>query len=198
MKTQIIDKTITVRGVPHYYEWIRQSESAQKKPVMVFIHGWGGSGRYWRSTAAAICDRFDCLLYDMRGFGRSKLPEKSPDLSYDLEEYALDLALFLDSLEIEKVYLNSHSMGASVATFFITMYPERVVKAVLTCNGIFEYNKAAFAAFHKFGKYVVQFRYDWFLKVPFADRLFMARFLHRSIPKSESLVNLPRLRYQLF
>ncbi len=163
MKTQIIDKTITVRGVPHYYEWIRQSESAQKKPVMVFIHGWGGSGRYWRSTAAAICDRFDCLLYDMRGFGRSKLPEKSPELSYDLEEYALDLALFLDSLEIEKVYLNSHSMGASVATFFITMYPERVVKAVLTCNGIFEYNKAAFAAFHKFGKYVVQFRYDWFI-----------------------------------
>lgn len=187
MKTQIIDKTITVRGVPHYYEWIRQSESAQKKPVMVFIHGWGGSGRYWRSTAAAICDRFDCLLYDMRGFGRSKLPEKSPDLSYDLEEYALDLALFLDSLEIEKIYLNSHSMGASVATFFITMYPERVVKAVLTCNGIFEYNKAAFAAFHKFGKYVVQFRYDWFLKVPFADRLFMARFLHRSIPKSERI-----------
>lgn len=187
MKTQIIDKTVTVRGVPHYYEWIRESESAQKKPVMVFIHGWGGSGRYWRSTAAAICDRFDCLLYDMRGFGRSKLPEKSPDLSYDLEEYALDLALFLDSLEMEKIYLNSHSMGASVATFFITMYPERVVKAVLTCNGIFEYNKAAFAAFHKFGKYVVQFRYDWFLKVPFADRLFMARFLHRSIPKSERI-----------
>ncbi|MFM6516675.1 MAG: alpha/beta fold hydrolase, partial [Microcystis panniformis] len=55
MKTQIIDQTITVRGVPHYYEWIRGSESAQKKPVMVFIHGWGGSGRYWRSTAAAIC-----------------------------------------------------------------------------------------------------------------------------------------------
>ncbi|ELP53822.1 hypothetical protein O53_2630 [Microcystis aeruginosa TAIHU98] len=34
---------------------------------------------------------------------------------------------------------------------------------------------------------MVQFRYDWFLKVPFADRLFMARFLHRSIPKSERI-----------
>ncbi len=48
-------------------------------------------------------------------------------------------------------------------------------------------DKAAFAAFHKFGKYVVQFRYDWFLKVPFAERLFVARFLHRSIPKSERI-----------
>jgi pimeloyl-ACP methyl ester carboxylesterase len=115
------------------------------------------------------------------------LPKKSLDLSYDMEEYAIDLALFLDSLEIDKIYLNSHSMGASVGTFFITMYPERVIKAILTCNGIFEYNKAAFDAFHKFGKYVVQFRYDWFLKVPFADQLFMARFLHRSIPKSERI-----------
>jgi len=105
--------------------------------------GFGNRNLLRKSRAAAICDRFDCLLYDMRGFGRSKLPEKSPDLSYDLEEYALDLALFLDSLEIEKIYLNSHSMGASVATFFITMYPERVVKAVLTCNGIFEYNKVS-------------------------------------------------------
>ena len=34
---------------------------------------------------------------------------------------------------------------------------------------------------------MVQFRYDWFLKVPFADQLFMARFLHWSIPKSERI-----------
>jgi pimeloyl-ACP methyl ester carboxylesterase len=187
MTTQLIKNTVNVRGVEHYYEWIRQGESGVKKPIMVFSHGWGGSGRYWRSTAEAISDRFDCLLYDMRGFGRSRLPKNSLDLGYDLEEYALDLALFLDSLEIEKIYLNSHSMGASVGTFFITMYPERVEKAILTCNGIFEYNKQAFDAFHKFGKYVVQFRYDWFLKVPFADQLFMARFLHRSIPKSERI-----------
>jgi pimeloyl-ACP methyl ester carboxylesterase len=32
---------------------------------------------------------------------------------------------------------------------------------------------------------VVKFRYRWFLKVPFAERMFMARFLHRPIPKQE-------------
>lgn len=35
--------TVNIRGVNHYYEWIRTpSENNSPKPVMVFIHGWGG------------------------------------------------------------------------------------------------------------------------------------------------------------
>ncbi len=177
---------IKVRGVDHYYEWIRQPGIIEK-PVMVFIHGWGGSARYWRSTAEALSDKYDCLLYDLRGFGRSKLPENPLGLSYELEEYAEDLKALLDGLGLEKVYMNSHSMGASVGALFTTMYPEKVERSILTCNGIFEYNKAAFDAFHKFGGYVVKFRYKWFLKVPFASNLFMARFLHRPIDKLEKI-----------
>ena len=175
---------INVRGVDHYYEWVRQSES-DPKPVIVFIHGWGGSARYWHSTATALSDRFDCLLYDLRGFGRSSLPASS-QLSYELEEYAEDLAVFLDALGLDTVDIHAHSMGASVGALFVNRYTERVKRAILTCNGVFEYNERAFRAFHKFGKYVVQFRYQWFLKVPFADRLFMARFLCRPIPRDLS------------
>ncbi|PSF31431.1 alpha/beta hydrolase [Aphanothece hegewaldii CCALA 016] len=181
----VYQKTINIRGVDHYYEWIRQSNEQSNKPIMVFIHGWGGSARYWKSTAVALSDQYDCLLYDLRGFGRSKLPTTSVEISYELEEYADDLAFLLDALKIDKIYLNSHSMGASVGTFFITSYPERVEKAILTCNGIFEYDEKAFATFYKFGGYVVKFRYPWFLKFPLADRLFMARFLHRPIDKAE-------------
>jgi pimeloyl-ACP methyl ester carboxylesterase len=178
--------TVNVRGVDHYYEWIRRSKNAHK-PVMVFIHGWGGSAKYWRSTAEAIADNFDCLLYDLRGFGRSPLPQNTPDLGYRMEDYADDLALLLDALNLKQVYLNAHSMGASIATFFLNRYPARVHQAILTCNGIFEYDASAFAAFHKFGGYVVKFRYNWFLKFPFADRMFMARFLHRPINKGDRL-----------
>lgn len=184
MSRETIGK-IEVRGVEHYYEWVCQSEPSQAKPVMVFVHGWGGSARYWRSTAEVLCDRFDCLLYDLRGFGRSRLPQMPLTLSYELEEYAVDLATLLDALNIDKIYLHSHSMGATVGAWFVTMYPERVEKAILTCNGIFEYDEKAFAAFYKFGGYVVKFRYKWFLNVPFADRMFMARFLHRPIRKQE-------------
>ena len=196
---------IQVRGVYHYYEWIKTPGDGLNKPVMVFIHGWAGSDRYWQSTARALCEQFDCLLYDLRGFGRSKgkptiteaslevTEAESPqeqraaiaELTYELEEYAEDLAVLLDALELERVYLNAHSTGASIATFFLNLYPERVEKAILTCSGIFEYDEKAFTAFHKFGGYVVKFRPKWLSKIPFVDRMFMARFLHRSIPAAE-------------
>ncbi|MCL1468219.1 alpha/beta fold hydrolase [Argonema galeatum] len=178
---------IQVRGVEHYYEWIRSPEAGKTKPVMIFLHGWAGSGRYWESTGFALADEFDCLLYDMRGFGRSRLPlGEAPTLKYQMEEYADDLAALLDTFKLDRVYLNAHSMGASVATLFLNRYPERVERAILTCSGIFEYDEKAFAAFHKFGGYVVKFRPPWLSKIPFADKLFMKRFLHRPLPSAIS------------
>jgi pimeloyl-ACP methyl ester carboxylesterase len=178
---------INVRGVDHYYEWIRIPTEKPSRPVMVFIHGWGGSARYWRNTAIALSSEYDCLLYDLRGFGRSVLPLQTTNLSYELEEYSEDLIILLNTLKIDRVYVHAHSMGASIATFFINRYRDRVNKAILTCNGIFEYDAKAFATFHKFGGYVVRFRYNWFLQIPFADRMFMARFLTQPIPKSDRL-----------
>jgi pimeloyl-ACP methyl ester carboxylesterase len=182
---------INVRGVPHYYEWVRQPNDRTAKPVIVFIHGWGGSARYWYGTARSLSQHFDCLLYDLRGFGRSSLPVKEQNrslslLSYELEEYATDLAIFLDALGLDSIYLNAHSMGASVATLFLNRYAERVKRAILNCSGIFEYDEKAFAAFYKFSRYVVKFRYNWFLKIPLADKVFMARFLNQPIPRKLS------------
>ena len=82
---------VSVNGVDHYYEWISSQDNPgdYSKPVMVFLHGWAGSARYWESTARAIQDDYDCLLYDMRGFGRSR--------PATLE--ALAATPFLDTLE---------------------------------------------------------------------------------------------------
>lgn len=197
---------ILVRGVEHYYEWTQTPDSGLRvKPVMVFIHGWAGSARYWQSTAKALSNQFDCLLYDLRGFGRTHgrplLPKdsvavadsRSPQqqslaiaqLTYELEEYAEDLVALLDTLQLRQVYLNAHSMGASIGTLFLNRYPARVEQAILTCTGVFEYDEKAFATFHKFGSYVVKFRPKWIAKIPFVDQMFMARFLHRSIPAAE-------------
>jgi pimeloyl-ACP methyl ester carboxylesterase len=199
---------INVRGVEHYYEWIKKLSGSQVKPVMVFIHGWAGSAKYWQSTAHALSHEFDCLLYDLRGFGRSggqpivtfasesvvesvesqsveEELEAIAELTYELEEYADDLKILLDKSQLQRVYINAHSMGASIATLFLNRYPERVERAILTCSGIFEYDEKAFAAFHKFGGYVVKFRPKWLGKIPFVDRMFMARFLHRPIPAAE-------------
>jgi len=196
---------INIRGIEHYYEWVKKPSDSLVKPVMVFIHGWAGSARYWQTTANALLDHFDCLLYDLRGFGRSAgkptIIQASESvatsrsfqeevaaiqqLTYELEEYADDLAALLNQLQLQRVYINAHSMGASIAVLFFNHYPQKVERGILTCSGIFEYDEKAFAAFHKFGGYVVKFRPNWLGKIPFVDRMFMARFLHRSIPKTE-------------
>lgn len=195
---------LAIRGINHYYEWMTESgepHPSGQRPVLVFLHGWGGSARYWESTAQALAPYFDCLLYDLRGFGRSSgaglkldgaevasqdAATLSQQLSYELDAYAEDLAALLDQLGIAQIVVNGHSMGASIATFFINRYAERVERAILTCSGIFEYDQKSFAAFHKFGGYVVKFRPHWLYGLPFMNRLFMQRFLHRPIPAEVS------------
>ncbi|MBE9060056.1 alpha/beta fold hydrolase [cf. Phormidesmis sp. LEGE 11477] len=191
---------VSVNGVDHYYEWISTQDHPgnYEKPVMVFLHGWAGSARYWRSTAAAIKDKYDCLLYDQRGFGRSAAGSATPTpattsepLATDpalnmLESFAEDLNVLLDELNLtQPIYMNAHSMGGSIGLYFLDRYPKRVKKAILTCNGSFPYQKWAFEAFYLFGGYVVAFRPKWLGKVPFAPQMFMQRFLKGSIPLEE-------------
>lgn len=170
--------TISLHHYPHYYQWIRE-EASHPKPVMVFIHGWGGSARYWEKLARNLAPQFDCLLYDLRGFGRSN--QGQSDRPYGLEDYAEDLVALLDGLHLDRVFLHSHSLGSSIATVFLNRYGDRVEKAILACNGVFSYNKLVFDLFHWASGYVVKWRYPWFLKVPGLERLFMVRFLHQAI-----------------
>ncbi|MEM9772527.1 MAG: alpha/beta hydrolase [Cyanobacteria bacterium P01_D01_bin.73] len=196
--------SVVIRGFEHYYEWVtacnrpsnrEESSSGSKKPVMVFVHGWGGSGSYWRSTATEWCDRYDCLIYDLRGFGRSinrveggevaTNPDEDP---YLLEAFADDLYQLLEKLDLQRVTINAHSMGASIAVLFAQQWGDRLDALILTCSGIFEYNKLAFETFYIFGRYVVLFRPAWLSKLPFVPQLFMSRFLHRSIPLADQKV----------
>ena len=174
-----------VRGVPHYYEWICGGGHDLRKPVMLFVHGWGGSSHYWRSTATAFSEHFDCLIYDLRGFGRSELPvDYSGD--YALDDYALDLEALLRQLDInDKIILNAHSMGASIGAIFAEQFPQRLDRAILNCNGIFEYDARAFGTFQKIAGTIVRLRFPWLRQVPGMDRLAIARFLQQPIAPTE-------------
>lgn len=178
---------IVVRGVAHYFEWITSGKTPDHpRPVMVFLHGWGGASYDWQTTARALSEQFDCLLYDLRGYGRSQInpADAHNPQAFDLPSYVADLKALLDELNLEQVYLNAHSTGASIAALFISQYPQRVKQAILTCSGIFEYEPLSFALFHLIGGYVVQFRPQWLGKIPGIPQLFMSRFLHRSIPQA--------------
>lgn len=62
-------KTVVIRGVPHVYEI---TPPANSDVVLVFVHGWLLSREYWSPIIQCLSTRYQCLSYDLRGFGDSQ------------------------------------------------------------------------------------------------------------------------------
>ncbi|QYO64803.1 alpha/beta fold hydrolase [Leptolyngbya sp. 7M] len=63
-------KTIDIQGFPHTYEL---SAPTGSPVVLVFIHGWLLSRAYWQPVIERLSPLYQCLAYDLRGFGESQL-----------------------------------------------------------------------------------------------------------------------------
>jgi 2-succinyl-6-hydroxy-2,4-cyclohexadiene-1-carboxylate synthase len=62
-------KTVDVLGVPHAYELTAPTDT---NTVLVFVHGWLLSREYWQPLIQRLSDEYQCLSYDLRGFGQSQ------------------------------------------------------------------------------------------------------------------------------
>jgi len=90
---------IDILGVPHAYELT--APTASSSPVLVFIHGWLLGRSYWQPLIESLSPDYQCLNYDLRGFGDSQSPkpknQKTPsnlDLEFSEELYAADISTY--------------------------------------------------------------------------------------------------------
>lgn len=99
-------------------------------PQVVLIHGIGGNltGWYLCSLMRELAKNFRVTAYDLRGHGRSDVPESG----YSSRTMAADLVGLLDGLGIERPYLMGHSYGATVALHAAVEHPDRVAGVVLS------------------------------------------------------------------
>ena len=109
-----------VNGTKLYYEIAGTGEP------LVLIHGWSFDSRCWESQFNIFAEKHRVLRYDLRGFGRSDLPD-------DGEEYShtADLVALLNQLNIEKANILGHSYGGRIAFDFVFNYPERIISLIL-------------------------------------------------------------------
>lgn len=186
-----------VLGVPHAYELTPPVESGS---VLVFIHGWLLSRRYWEPLVEDLAPSFQCLTYDLRGFGESKIDaDSSPDgvdvrtaisigtqpslvqsclsksvqTPYTPAAYAQDLILLLKQLNLSRVWLVGHSLGGSIGLWAAALAPSGLVEGTICLNsggGI--YIKEAFDRFRNAGKQMLGFRPSWLPYVPCLDLVF--------------------------
>ena len=121
-------KRIFINGINlNYFDWEGDG------PAMVLLHGSHGStsyGRMWDFTARLLHPDYRILALDQRGFGDSDKPQTG----YTSEDYAADLAAFVDALGIAPFILVGKSMGGRVAQTYGGLYPDKVSHIVLV-NG---------------------------------------------------------------
>lgn len=90
-----------------------------------------GFASNWRSIARQFEDRFQILLFDQRGHGKSF----HPSTGYGASDYAGDLIQILNALQWDQCSLVGHSMGGRVAVQTASMAPQRVHKLVVVDVG---------------------------------------------------------------
>lgn len=112
-----------VSGTRLYYEL------AGKGPAVVFIHGGLVDSRLWDDQFHVFAKHFSVLRYDLRGYGKSKFPDKSFSHVDDL--YAL-----LRFLKIEKASFVGLSLGGNIAMEFALAHPEMTDKLVLVASSL--------------------------------------------------------------
>ncbi|MEU2280659.1 alpha/beta hydrolase [Streptomyces sp. NPDC013178] len=95
-------------------------------PALLLVHGWGGDGREWSPHAEALAGRFRVVVPDLRGHGRSPVPDEGNTPV----EMADDLAALVDSLGAGPVVAVGHSMGGQVVNLLAVRHPTRVRSVV--------------------------------------------------------------------
>lgn len=75
--------TIDIQGFPHRYELTAPTDAPY---VLVFVHGWLLSRAYWQPVIDRLSDQYQCLSYDLRGFGESQDTSLTPSAAPILRE----------------------------------------------------------------------------------------------------------------
>jgi pimeloyl-ACP methyl ester carboxylesterase len=96
-------------------------------PVVVLLHGLGGSSTNWAFNTDALAQKFRVVVPDQIGFGQSD----KPLINYRVGTYVDFLDKFLAELKIERASLVGNSMGGWVAAAYAVKYPSKVERLVL-------------------------------------------------------------------
>lgn len=103
---------------PLYYEIKGQGQP------LVFLSGWAMSCECWRPVVELLAASHRCLMYDLRGMGRSQ--PASTDAAFSMEEHAEDLHSILQAEAIFDAVFIAHEMGALVAAACAEAHPQDV------------------------------------------------------------------------
>lgn len=94
------------------------TDLGEGKPV-VLIHGYPLSDAMWEYQYHALLkEGYRVIGITLRGFGQSDKPYGK----YDYDQFADDIKVVLDKLDIKDATLGGHSMGGAIALHYVAKY----------------------------------------------------------------------------
>jgi 2-succinyl-6-hydroxy-2,4-cyclohexadiene-1-carboxylate synthase len=132
--------TINVLGFPHAYELSAPTDSST---VLVFVHGWLLSRAYWQPVIQQLAVDYQCLSYDMRGFGDSQqtaesfaAPKTEPSTVAQfpiLEKAAVGVSTVVSS-SIPSLERSSNFVSPTISSYTPAVYAQDLVLLLQELN----------------------------------------------------------------
>jgi 3-oxoadipate enol-lactonase len=106
-------------------------ESRGDGEPLLLIHGLGSSTRDWEHQVEYFARRYQVIVFDARGHGRSGKPSGP----YSMALFATDTARLLQALDVYPAHVVGLSMGGMIAFELALSHPELVKSLVIVNSG---------------------------------------------------------------
>lgn len=108
-------KEVTVGDI----SWRYSEGGDTSKPVVLLLHGMGGSRDNWNRVARALTPHYRVIIPDLPMHGNTTVPS-----DYDPQPAVMvdSLGNFMRHLKLKDVNLAGHSLGGGLATYFAAKY----------------------------------------------------------------------------
>ena len=114
----------------HYTKYI--SQKPKNKEWITFVHGAGGSSTIWFKQIKYFSKKYNLLLLDLRGHGKSKaIPINPFKKKYTFNSITADILEVLDKENIKKSHFVGISLGTILIRNFAEKYPLRVRSLIM-------------------------------------------------------------------
>ena len=101
-------------------------------PPLVLLHGYPQCHATWHRIAPALSEQFTCVLPDLRGYGKSGIPEPDPNhRNYSKRRMADDIVTVMRHLGHERFRLVGHDRGARVSYRLALDHPNAVERMAI-------------------------------------------------------------------
>ncbi len=115
-------------------------------PVLVFLHGLGGSVADWEQQIPHFSHAFRVIAPELRGFGQTPRGHRW----VTIPRLARDISRLLQQLGVERYTLVGHSMGGAVAQQMAIDAPAPIERLVI-CNSLPSFRPRRPRHFFEFG-----------------------------------------------